>query len=54
MNKAEIIKQHYMHIGRLGGKSKSPEKKKAVLLNLEKALQKRWGKKIRIRKPKDA
>ena len=52
--KEEILHEHYVLRGRKGGKSKSLKKKKAILYNMEKALEKRWGKKIRIRKPKDA
>ena len=50
LTKEQIIHEHYVAVGRKGGQSKSPEKKKAVLANLEKALRKRWGKKIKLRK----
>jgi hypothetical protein len=46
----EIIKEHYKNIGRKGGQKTSAEKKRSSLANLEKALKKRWGKRIKIRK----
>ena len=53
LSKQEIIHQHHMEVGRKGGQSKSHAKLKAMRQNLEKALLKRWGKKIKLRKPND-
>jgi hypothetical protein len=52
LTKEQIIKEHYQEVGRKGGQSTSKAKKEAALANLEKALQKRWKKKIRLRKIK--
>jgi hypothetical protein len=51
-SKEEILHEYFVTITRKGGQSKSPAKIKAAKANLEKALLKRWGKKIRLRKPK--
>jgi hypothetical protein len=44
----EIISEHYATIGKRGGLSKNPEKQSASRKNLEKALEKRWGKKFKL------
>lgn len=49
-SKDQIIQEFLSERGREMGRSKSERKKQAVRRNLEKALAKRWGKKITLRK----
>lgn len=46
----EIIKEYLSERGRKLGQMKTERKRIAVRKNLEKALSKRWGKKIKLRK----
>ena len=51
--KEQILHEHYQEVGRKGGQSTSEKKMKAIMANLQKAMAKRWGKKVRLRKKKD-
>jgi hypothetical protein len=42
------IGEYMAAVGKKGGKSKSKKKRDAARRNLEKALAKRWGKKIKL------